>query len=245
MLSIVIPAYNEEGRLAGTLKALRVYFSGQRYEIVVVDDGSYDRTAQIARSFGCRVVQHSCNLGKGAAVKSGVMASTGDPVLLTDADLAAPISEFPKLEAALARGADIAIGSREATGAKVCRASFRRKLAGKVFNLMVRSITGLPYRDTQCGFKLFRGHVARALFSHAKCSGYCFDVEVLVLAREMGLKVEEVGVEWYDMPGSKVRMLRDGWRMFVEAVKIRRSFAGASLLETIGTSVQGDTFWPG
>lgn len=194
MLSVVIPAYNEESRLPATLEGLRKYLSGRDHEIIVVDDGSSDRTAEVAERFGCRVVRHPRNVGKGAAVKSGVLASRGDPVLVTDADLAAPITELPKLEKALKSGADIAIGSREALGAKVRRVSFKRKLAGKVFNLLVRMLTGLPYRDTQCGFKLFRGEAAGALFSLAECRGYCFDVEVLLLAREMGLKTEEVGI---------------------------------------------------
>lgn len=225
VLSVVIPAYNEESRLPTTLETLRGYLSGREHEVVVVDDGSSDRTAEVAERFGCRVVRHPRNLGKGAAVKSGVLASRGNPVLVTDADLAAPITELPKLEKALKSGADIAIGSREDPGAEVKRASFKRKLAGKVFNLLVRLLTGLPYRDTQCGFKLFQGEAARALFSLAGCSGYCFDVEVLLLARELGFKVEEVGMEWHDRPGSKVRLLRDGWKMFRELLELRKGAA--------------------
>ena len=221
MLSVVVPAYSEESRLPSTLEAIRTYLSSREHEIVVVDDGSSDRTAEVAERFGCRVVRHPRNLGKGAAVKSGVLASRGDLVLVTDADLAAPIAELPKLEAALERGAAVAIGSREAPRAAVRRTSFKRKLAGKVFNILVRLLTGLPCRDTQCGFKLFHGEAARALFFLAECRGYCFDVEILLLARELGFKVEEVGVEWHDRPGSKVRLLRDGWRMLWELLELR------------------------
>lgn len=236
MLSVVIPAYNEESRLPATLEALQEFLSGREHEIIVVDDGSSDRTAEAAEEFGCRVVRHPRNLGKGAAVKTGVLASSGDLVLVTDADLAAPVTELPKLEKALISGADIAIGSREAPGARVKRASFKRRLAGKAFNLLVRVLTGLPYRDTQCGFKLFRGEAAGALFSLAECRGYCFDVEVLLLARKMGFRSKEVGVEWCDAPGSKVTLGRDGWRMLRELAEIRRRFAGSSSLGTAGTS---------
>jgi glycosyltransferase involved in cell wall biosynthesis len=244
MLSVVIPAYDEETRLPGTIKALREYLAGREYEIVVVDDGSSDRTAEVAGRHGCRVVRHPANLGKGAAVKSGVFASRGDLVLVTDADLAASITELPKLEAALAGGADVAVGSREATGAKVWRASFKRKAAGRAFNLLARLMTGLPYRDTQCGFKLFKGCAARALFSRAGCRGYCFDVEILLLARRLGLVVKEVGVEWRDRPGSKVRLLRDGWRMFRELLEIRREFAGSSSPAIPGISAPGGVSCP-
>ncbi|WP_211230003.1 dolichyl-phosphate beta-glucosyltransferase [Desulfovirgula thermocuniculi] len=234
MHSVVVPAYNEETRLPGTLEAIRAHLSGREYEVVVVDDGSSDRTAEVAGEFGCRVVRHPRNLGKGTAVRTGVLASRGDLILVTDADLAAPVTELPKLEAALERGADIAIGSREAPGARVRRASPGRKLAGRLFNLLVRLLTGLPYRDTQCGFKLFRGEAARALFSRAACDGYCFEVEVLLLAREMGLRVEEVGVEWHDRPGSKVRLLRDGWRMFRELLELKRRLPCARKMIPLG-----------
>ncbi|SHE97248.1 Glycosyl transferase family 2 [Desulfofundulus australicus DSM 11792] len=244
MLSVVIPAYNEETRLPGALGAVMEYLAGREHEIVVVDDGSSDRTAEIAEKFGCRVVRHPRNLGKGAAVKTGVIASRGELVLVTDADLAAPVTELSKLKDALERGADIAIGSRDVPGARVRRASLKRKLAGRLFNLLVRLLTELPHRDTQCGFKLFRGDSARLLFSLAECRGYCFDVEVLLLAREMGFKVEEVGVSWTDVPGSKVRLFKDGCRMFGELVQIRRRSAGNSFPATPGTSAPESTSSP-
>jgi glycosyltransferase involved in cell wall biosynthesis len=235
LLSVVVPAFNEEKRLAGTLSGVKNYLAGRDCEVIVVDDGSSDHTAEVAERFGCRVVKHPRNLGKGAAVKTGVLASKGDLVLVTDADLAAPIAELPKLEAALEKGADIAVGSREAPGAKVVRISFKRKLAGKVFNLLVRVLTGLPYRDTQCGFKLFRKGAAEVLFSLSECKGYCFDVEILFFARELGLKVEEVGVSWADVPGSKVRLLRDSLRTFRELLEVRNA-AGSCSPATAGTS---------
>lgn len=244
VLSVVIPAYNEESRLPVTLEALQGYLSGREYEVVVVDDGSSDRTTEVAERFGCRVVRFPRNVGKGAAVKSGVLASRGSLVLVTDADLATPFAELTKLEAALENGADIAIGSREAPGATVKRKSFKRKLAGMVFNRMVRFLTGLPYRDTQCGFKLFRGKVARSVFFQTDCSGYCFDVEVLMLARKMGFEAREVGVEWCDKPGSKVRLLRDGRKMFKELLEIRRKIAGNCSPATTGTSAPESASFP-
>jgi hypothetical protein len=146
---------------------------------------------------------------------------------------------------AVAAGADVAIGSREAPGAKVWRETFRRKLAGKAFNLLVRLATGLPYRDTQCGFKLFRRTAAEALFSLAECRGYCFDVEVLLLARRFNFVVKEVGIEWHDRSGSKVRLLRDGWRMLRELREIRSSLTAASSAATAGTAVPGGGPFPG
>ena len=244
MLSVVVPAFNEEKRLAGTLSGVKNYLAGRDCEVIVVDDGSSDHTAEVAERFGCRVVKHPRNLGKGAAVKTGVLATSGDLVLVTDADLAASITELPKLEGALKTGADIAVGSREAPGAAVKRSSLRRKLAGKVFNLLVRFLAGLPYRDTQCGFKLFRGETARALFSRAECGGYCFDVEVLLLARKEGFKVEEVGVEWHDKPGSKVNLFRDGRRMLAELLEIRRKCAATSSPAAVGTSAPGSASSP-
>lgn len=244
MLSVVIPAYNEESRLPATLEALQECLFGREYEVIVVDDGSSDHTVEVAEKFGCRVVRHPCNVGKGAAVKSGVLASKGSLVLVTDADLAAPVSELPKLEKALETGADVVIGSREAPRAVVKRSSLKRKLAGKAFNLLVRLLTGMPYRDTQCGFKLFRGEAARALFSLAECRGFCFDVEVLLLARKLGFRVEEVGVEWHDKPGSKVRLLRDGWKMLRNLLGIRRRFGANSSPATTGTSAPENASFP-
>jgi len=239
MLTVVIPAYNEEKRLSKTLPALKEYMGGREHEIVVVDDGSADRTAKVASMFGCRVIRHAVNLGKGAAVKTGVLVSRGNLVLVTDADLATPMEELSKLEAALESGADVAVGSRETPGAVVRRISIRRRLAGKVFNLMVRVFMGLPYFDTQCGFKLFKRDAAWALFTLAECRGYSFDVEVLVLAREMGFKVREVGVIWRDKSGSKVRLLWDGFRMLKELAKIRQKCAAISSPAIPGTSAPG------
>lgn len=237
MLSIVIPAYNEEARLPDTLKSIEEHFAGRKHEVIVVDDGSLDGTAAVAERSDCQVVRHSCNLGKGAAVKSGVLASRGDLVLIMDADLAVPLAEFSKLETALNIDADLVAGSRSAPGAAVMRSSWKRKLAGKIFSILVRSLTGLSYRDTQCGFKLFRGDIARALFRLAWCRGYCFDVETLMLAEKLNLQIQEVGIEWHDRPGSKVQLIRDSFRMFRDLMIIRRRFAVATSPAIHGTSV--------
>lgn len=237
MLSIVIPAYNEEARLQGTLKAVEEHFAGRKHEVIVIDDGSLDATAIVAERSDCQVVKHSCNLGKGAAVKSGVLASRGNMVLVMDADLAVPLAEFSKLETALKRDTDLAAGSRSVPEAAVMRSSWKRKLAGKIFSILVRSLTGLPYRDTQCGFKLFRGDIARTLFRLARCRGYCFEVEILILAQKLNLQIREVGIEWHDRPGSKVQLIRDSFRMLRDLLIIRRRFAVATSPAIHGTSV--------
>ncbi|MCL6557714.1 MAG: glycosyltransferase family 2 protein [Firmicutes bacterium] len=236
MLSVVIPAYNEEKRLPATLAELRKRPVPGECEIIVVDDGSTDGTATIAEKTCCRVIRQPVNSGKGAAVKAGVLAARGDLILVTDADLATPLTELPKLLAALETGADIAIGSRAAPGARVRRASLNRKAAGKIFVFLVRFLNGLKYGDTQCGFKLFKGEAARAVFSSVDCRGYAYDVEALVLAGKMGFAVREVGVSWEDRHGSKVKLLRDSLRMLKELLEIRKRFNESCSPVITGTS---------
>lgn len=236
MFSVIIPAYNEETRLPATLATLKECLPGHECEIIVVDDGSTDCTASIAEKAGCRVVCQSLNMGKGAAVKAGIKVARGELILVTDADLATPLTELPKLLAALEGGADVAMGSRAVSGAVVKRASFKRKLSGKVFSIIVRHLTGLKHFDTQCGFKLFRGTVAKELFILAECQGFAYDVEILVLAKALNLTVKEVGVNWIDMPGSKVKLVRDSLRMVKELLEIRKRLDGY-FPGTTGTSV--------
>lgn len=236
MLSVIIPAYNEEKRLPATLDALKEHLARQEHEIIVVDDGSTDGTAITAEKAGCLAISLDVNQGKGVAVKTGVQAARGKLILVTDADLATPLTELPKLLSALKGGADVAVGSRAAPGAMVRRASLKRKLAGKIFAFLVRFLTGLKYMDTQCGFKLLKGEAARAIFSFMDCRGYAYDVEALVLAEKIGFVVKEVGVSWTDIPGSKVRLFRDSIRMLKELLEIRRRIKGKCSPETTGTS---------
>lgn len=230
MLSVVIPAFDEEDRVGATLDKVTAWLDARAedYEIIVADDGSRDRTVAIvaehtARQPRVRIVSLPANRGKGAAVRAGVLASRGDEVLFSDADLATPIEELAKLRAAIAAGADIAIGSRAAAGADIrVRQHPMREFMGRTFNVIVRGLLrgmmgGL--RDTQCGFKLFRGDVARELFGQATVDGFAFDVEILLLARPR-YKVAEVPVVWRHVEQSKVSPGVDAARMFWDVAKL-------------------------
>ena len=234
--SIVIPAYNEAARLPGYLKEVQAYFEGrdEPYEVVVVDDGSRDGTAERVREVaagrpGVTVHVLPENRGKGHAVRAGMARATGALRLMADADGATPIGEVARLEAAIGRGADIAVGSRVLPEPGVSRqVRTHRKLSGHVFNFLVRRLGVSGVVDTQCGFKLFRGDVAAALFPQVTTDGFGFDVELLMLAVRLGYRVTEVPVSWADQPGSKVGVLRDGPRMVREVLAARRRLARRS-----------------
>ncbi len=226
-LSIVIPAYNEEQRLPGTLDRILAYLEKSPLpiaEILVVDDGSRDRTAALIGDRGglIRLVSNPGNRGKGYAVRNGMTAAKGDWILSTDADLSAPIEELGKLVAAARKeNAVVAIGSR-ALNRKLVKVhqSAMREASGRAFNLVMRAVTGLPFRDTQCGFKLFRRDAARAIFPLQVEDGFSFDVEDLVIARVLGLRSIEVPVEWSNVEGTKVS-LAQGMKSFADLVRIR------------------------
>lgn len=224
-ISIVIPAYNEELRLPGTLDRIEAFSKGSAIgEILVVDDGSRDGTAAVVEKRGgiVRLVRNPGNRGKGFAVRNGMLAATGDWILSTDADLSAPIEELPKLlDAARREGAVVAIGSR-ALNRKLVKVHqpMMREFSGRAFNVVMRAVTGLPFRDTQCGFKLFRKDAAKEIFSRQVEEGFSFDVEDLVIARALGLKSIEVPVEWSNVEGTKVS-LASGMKSFADLVRIR------------------------
>ncbi|HXR97580.1 MAG TPA: dolichyl-phosphate beta-glucosyltransferase [Terriglobales bacterium] len=229
-LSIVIPALNEAARLPATLAKLGRYCAArpERFEIILVDDGSTDNTAELLRSppvaaanLTWRTLRNPGNRGKGFSVRHGMLDAEGDRLLFTDADLSAPITELPKLEAALNAGADIAIGSRRERKLITAHQSVFRENAGRVFNAIVRATLGLPYVDTQCGFKLFTRASALAIFPLQRIERWGFDPELLFIARRRGYKVKEVPVEWAHADGAKIRMVADSGRMFAEVIQIR------------------------
>jgi dolichyl-phosphate beta-glucosyltransferase len=225
-LSVVVPAYNEEVRLKATLPAMIEYLeqAGRSFEVLVVDDGSTDSTSAVAEAFsrrGVRALRVARNFGKGAALRAGVLESTGDRVLITDADLSTPIAELERLEPVLER-ADLVFGSRAALGARIDRPQPRfRQWMGKTFNLMIRALVAGGIRDTQCGFKLIEGETARALFADLLLDGFAYDVELLWLARRRGLRVAEVGVTWNHSPDSRVHLFTDSARMALDILRIR------------------------
>jgi len=227
-VSLVVPAFNEERRLPGTLSRIGDYLrdAGESgWEIVVVDDGSSDRTAEAARESApaagvpVEVIVLPRNRGKGAAIRAGVARTRGERVLVSDADLSTPIEEWHRLRDA---GAPVAIGSRALDERMVRRrqAWYRRTL-GKLFNRIVRVLSVPGIRDTQCGFKLFDGEAARALFAEARIDRFAWDVEILALARARGLTIAEIPVLWFNSPESKVSVVRDLVPTLRDLLKIR------------------------
>jgi glycosyltransferase involved in cell wall biosynthesis len=229
--SFVIPAYNESSRIRPTLDALLRHLQEQKWdaEILVVNDGSADDTAKIVREYAqrhpeIRLLENPGNHGKGYSVRNGMLHARGDICLFTDADLSSPITEAQKLFDAIAQGADIAIGSRWLrVELQTERQPLYRQLFGRIFNLVLRVILGLRFADTQCGFKAFRRDAALRIFPLQKIERWAFDPEILFLARRAGLQVEEVPVLWAHSGGTRLHPFRDGLRMFVEVLRIRRN----------------------
>jgi dolichyl-phosphate beta-glucosyltransferase len=224
-LSVVIPAFNEEQRLPGTLATILPFLRsrGETFEVVVVDDGSRDRTALVAGQAGpeVRVLKNPGNRGKGYSVRNGMLNALGAWRLMSDADLSTPIEELDRLKAALTDGAEIAIASRAVSGANLeKRQSIMRETSGRFFNLLVRMLHLPGIKDTQCGFKLFSAAAARAAFTESTLDGFAFDVEALVLARRAGFKITEVPVTWRNDEQSRVSFGR-GLAAFVDLFRLR------------------------
>ena len=227
-LSIVIPSFNEEKRLPATLERIAAYVraSGRETEVIVVDDGSTDRTKEVAESYGdqierLRVVSNGRNRGKGYSVRHGSLEARGEVVLFTDADLSAPIEEADKLLVKINQY-DVAIGSR-ALNRKLIEVheSRFREFAGIIFNKIVRIILRLPFVDTQCGFKAFRRERCKIIFEQQTIERFGFDPELLYLARHHGLRTTEVAVRWAHSPATKINMWRDSLQMFLDVLVIR------------------------
>jgi len=234
--SIVIPAYNESSRIRPTLDELLRFTKNHSWdvEILVVDDGSRDDTAQIVRDYGkthpqVLLVENPGNRGKGFSVRNGMLHASGDICLFTDADLSSPMSEAQKLFDALTEGADIAIGSRWLRSElQTERQPLYRQLFGRIYNIVLRIFLGLNFADTQCGFKAFRREAAHSIFPLQKIERWGFDPEILFLARRLRFSVKEVPVVWAHSEGTRLHPFRDGMRMFVEVLRIRwNAMAGA------------------
>jgi glycosyltransferase involved in cell wall biosynthesis len=227
--SVVIPAYNEAARLGATLEKVLAYVHahGWNAEVIVVNDGSRDTTADIARRFAAkdpllRLVENPGNRGKGYSVRNGMLNAKGDVVLFSDADLSSPIEEASKLLKALEEGADIAIGSRWLRAeTQTQRQPLYRQLFGRIFNLMLRLTLGVKFKDTQCGFKAFKKPAAQAIFPLQKIERWGFDPEILFLAKKKGFRVLEIPVAWGHSGGTRINPLVDGSRMFLEMLRIR------------------------
>jgi glycosyltransferase involved in cell wall biosynthesis len=227
--SIVIPAYNESQRIGATLEKVLAHIAERQWtaEVIVVNDGSRDDTAEVVRRFVrqnpvVRLVENPGNRGKGYSVRHGMMEARGDVQMFSDADLSSPIYEADKLFAAIAAGADVAIGSRWVDAAlQVRRQPAMRQIMGRIFNLLLRLILGLKFEDTQCGFKAFTRRAAQAIFPRQRVERWGFDPELLFLASKAGLAIREVPVDWAHDDRSKINPVKDGIRMFFEIVSVR------------------------
>lgn len=229
--SLVIPAYNERNRIEPCLRSVaqwvRARPGGWDWEVILVDDGSTDGTQaaarQLAGQLGLRleILRHDRNRGKGCALRTGVLASSGDPVLLTDVDLSTPLTEWARLAERLPSH-PVAIGSRalQEDLVRLKQPIYRRAL-GKAGNLLVRLLAVPGIRDTQCGFKLFRGNVARDLFHRARIDGFAYDIEILYLARLRGLAIAEVPVLWFNSPDSRVSLVHDALPTLWDLLRLR------------------------
>lgn len=230
-ITLVVPAYNEAARIGPSLEQAVSYLErrGLASEVLVVDDGSRDGTVAVAEGFagrGVRVLRHERNRGKGAAVRTGVLASRGERVLLSDADFSTPIEELAKLEARLA-DSPVVLGSRAVAGAAIGqRQPIYREFMGKTFNLIIRLIGIRGLHDTQCGFKLLRGDVARGLCAEMLIEGFAYDVELVWLAQRHGYRVVEVGVVWVNSPDSRVAPIRSSLEMLRDVLLMRLRHRG-------------------
>ena len=229
-LSIVIPAYDEERRLPPTLDRIIQYLKAEGFsdwEVLVVNDGSRDGTADVVRRYAdadsrVRLIENPGNRGKGYAVRNGMLQAAKEWALITDADLSAPIEELSRLtDAVRVQDAAVAVGSRaiDRSLVTVHQTTFR-EFSGRFFNILMRVVTGLPFHDTQCGFKLFRRDAAQEIFRRQQIDGFSFDVEDLMIARAQGFKAIEVGVRWANVEGTKVGLVA-GLKSFADVLLVR------------------------
>src|SRR6202795_991431 len=231
--SVAIPCFNEAARIGDTVRSTLDYLSAESSdaELIVINDGSTDATPTIVREalsgekIQTRLLENFQIRGRGAAVRSGLLAAREPIGLFFDADLSTPLSEIPKVIGPIANGdVDLAFGSRALDRKLIgVRQPWRREQAGRVFNLIVRLATGMPFWDTQCGFKAFRLDACRPILEKAHTIGFAFDVELLFLAHRAGLRLREIPVRWNHAEGSKVRVIHDSLRMLREVIALRMS----------------------
>lgn len=226
---MIVPAYDEESRLGPTLDRICSYLETKSYSwiVVAVSDGSRDRTPQIVEEKSAinnhiRLIHYTLNRGKGYAVRTGMLQIEAEYLLFSDADLAAPIEEIEKLWPSMEAGAQVAIGSRPLKDSRLeIRQPWHREMLGRAFNLAVQTLAVKGIKDTQCGFKLFTNQAAKEIFSRCKLDGFGFDFESLMIARDLGYRIEEIPIRWAHQEGSKVVLMRDGPRMLRDLVKLR------------------------
>lgn len=241
-LSVVIPAYNEADRIGPSLQRvwdyLRARYGAGGFEIIVVDDGSRDNTVAVVEEFRTRapelrLVNFPQNRGKGAAVRAGMVAAKGEAVLFSDADLSTPIEEVEEALRLLVEGGDVVIGSRALAGSQILvRQERLRESMGRLFNRIIRILFQVPFRDTQCGFKLFRREAAHAVFQLARIDGFAFDVEAILIALQLGYAVCEMPVRWINDPASRVTLLRHPAQMLADLWRIRAALGSRPLHRT-------------
>ena len=235
-ISIIIAAFNEEKRIIPSLLKIKEYINKQNipYEIIVVDDGSTDHTHTVVRDLikdipYLKVIHYAPNKGKGHALRTGVLASKGEIILLSDADLSTPIEEFSKLLPLIHNDkCDIAIGSRALALSEIVKKQpWWRQSMGKFFNRLVKTLVIEDFKDTQCGFKVFRGDIARSLFKEAQIDRFAYDVEILAIGKKKGCKIVEAPVRWINSPESKVNPVKDSLQMLGDLLKIRMTIGKA------------------
>lgn len=228
-ISVIIPAYNEEKKLQKTLPSIHSALnrSFSNFEIIVVDDGSYDGTYNSVLRLseqlsGLKILRNEVNRGKGYSVKRGVLSAALEYILFTDADLSTPIEALGKFMEHLNEGVDIAIGSRAVKGSRIIESqSFLRRGMGKAFNMLVRLFLFQGVKDTQCGFKCFRREAARELFGLQRLDGFCFDAEILYIAKKKSYSIKEIPVEWANRKDSRVSMVKDSIKMFLDIFQVK------------------------
>ncbi len=227
-LSLIIPAHNEETRLPIALERVFAFLEKQSYpsEVVVVENGSTDRTLEVvgdlSQTFPTLRVLHEESAGKGWAVRRGMLETTGEYRFIADADFSMPVEQIERFIPP-ACDCDIAIASREASGARRYGEPGFRHLTGRIFNFAIRTLVLPGLQDTQCGFKCFRGRIAEDIFPDQSLTGWSFDVELLAIARRRGYSIVEIGIPWHYNSGSKINVLHDSVRMFLDLLTIRRN----------------------